>query len=188
MTFSHEHWKYCNHGTLCTVALHLLIPSIDSDMQSPPSKPFRSRSPPPPQRAGAHPPRPSSPQPYVFSVDAECWTRHSSHHTYPQSCLLLTIASTYFIKLFKQSEATSNATTHPSELILAYLSFLFSMLGALSGALPSGPAPRTRYHDQPAFVESPGRPASANNAFLLGISFQLALPRRMIQRMWDFRE
>lgn len=186
MTFSHEHWKYCNHGTLCTVAFQPLIPSIDSYMQSPPSKPFRSRSPPPPQRAGAHPPRPSTPQPYVFSVDAGRWTRHSSY-IHPQSCLLLTIASAYFITLFKQSEATSNTTTHPSELILAYLSFLFSMLGALSGALPTGPVSRTRYHDQPAFVESPGRPASANNAFLLGVMFQLAPPRRMIQRMWDFR-
>jgi len=72
MTFSQEHWKYSNHGALCTFALHPLIPSIDSYMQSPPSKPFRSRSPPPPpQRAGAHPPRPSTPQPYVFSDDAD---------------------------------------------------------------------------------------------------------------------
>jgi hypothetical protein len=67
-----------NNGTLCTVALHPLIPSIDSYMQSPPSEPFRSRSrspPPPPPlflRAGVQPPlRPSTPQPYVFSDDAD---------------------------------------------------------------------------------------------------------------------
>jgi hypothetical protein len=70
MNFSQEHWN-CNHGTLCTVALHPSISSIDSYMQSPPSKPFRSRSPPPHPRAGAQPPRPSTPQPYVFSDDAD---------------------------------------------------------------------------------------------------------------------
>jgi hypothetical protein len=159
-------------------------------VQSPPSKPFRSRSPPPLQRAGAQPPRSSTPQPYVFSDDADVG-RDIAHiiHTYPQLCLILTIASTYFIALFKQSEATSSTTTHPSELTtLAYLSFLFSMLGTLSGALSTGPVPRTRYQDQPAFVESPGRPASANNAFLLGVMFRLTPPRRLIQRMWDFRE
>ncbi|KAI0277423.1 hypothetical protein BGY98DRAFT_625054 [Russula aff. rugulosa BPL654] len=103
-------------------------------------------------------------------------------------CLLLTIASTYFIACFKQSEATtSGTTTHPSELILAYLSFLCSVLGALSGALSTGPVPRTRYQDRPpANVESPRRPALTNYAFLLGVIFQLTPPRRSIQRMWDF--
>ena len=118
------------------------------------------------------------------------WTRHSSHHTYPQLCLLVTIASTYFITVFKQSEATSDPTTHPSQLILAYLSFLLSVVGVLSGALSTGPVPQARCHDRPPCVESPGRPASANNAFLilLGVIFPLAPPRRSIQRMWNFRE
>lgn len=50
-------------------------------MQSPPSAPVsRSRSPPP--RAGArHPPRPSTPQPYVFSSDVG--RDIAQRHTYP---------------------------------------------------------------------------------------------------------
>ncbi|KAF8502170.1 hypothetical protein F5888DRAFT_1175167 [Russula emetica] len=126
--------------------------------------------------------------PITLPTSASACRRATTPAFHPTTiCLILTIASTYFITFFKQSEATtSNTTTHPSELILAYFSFLFSMLGALSGALSTGSVPRIRYQDQPAFVESPGRPASANNAFLLGVIFQLAPPRRLIQRMWDF--
>ncbi|KAH9992579.1 hypothetical protein BJV77DRAFT_1067598 [Russula vinacea] len=94
-------------------------------------------------------------------------------------CLVLTIACTRFITFFKQSEATSNTTTHPSTLILAYLSLVCSMLGALSGAL-ARPVVRNGYQDQPTFVGGPGRPASANispshtNARLSDLLFQLA--------------
>ncbi len=80
MTFSQENRNY-NHGTLCSVALHPLISSIDSYVQSPPSVPVRSRSPPPP-RAGAHPPRSSTPQPYVFSDDADVRQRSSYIYTH----------------------------------------------------------------------------------------------------------
>ncbi len=183
MTVSQEH---CNHGTLCTGALRPLVSSIDFYIQSPPSAPVRSRS---PQRARTHARRSSTPQPYVLLDDADVG-RHDSHHTYSQLCLILTIASTHFITLFKQSEATGNTTTHPSKFILAYLSFLFSMLGALSGALSTGPVPRsrTRGQDRPASVEGPGWPTSAINAFLPDLPSQFSFPRRSRQRIWDCRE
>jgi len=109
--------------------------------------------------------------------------RASTPALHPTSiCLILTIASTHFLTCFEQSEATSNTTTHPPAL--ASLSLLFSMLGALSGALSAG---RTRHPHQPAFVDGPGWPTSANihqshvNTFLP----DLPSPRWVIQRMWD---
>jgi hypothetical protein len=71
---------------------------------------------------------------------------------------------------------------------------LFSMLGALSGALSTGPVVRTRFQDQLAFVGGPGWPTSVivneshTNAFLSDLPFQLSAPRLFIQREWDCRE
>jgi len=63
---------------------------------------------------------------------------------------------------------------------------LFSVLGALSGALSTGLSPRARNQDQAAFVESPARPATASNPFLPDMTFQISPSRRLIQKIWDF--
>ncbi|KAH9998445.1 hypothetical protein BJV74DRAFT_199691 [Russula compacta] len=96
-------------------------------------------------------------------------------------CLILSIASTRFLAFSKQSEATSDTAAHTSILILAYLSFLFSMLGTLSGVLSSFPICRNTYQDLPASAVN-----NLTQTCMLNGPRRLPAPLWLIQRSWDY--
>ena len=88
-------------------------------------------------------------------------TGHSISQTRTQLYLILSIASTIPLALYKQPEAIPSTTpTYTPILVLAHLPLLFSILGSLSSKLIPCPVIRAMFDNHPTSFEGPGRPVS----------------------------
>ncbi|KAI0254108.1 hypothetical protein BJV78DRAFT_1280500 [Lactifluus subvellereus] len=114
---------------------------------------------------------------------------------YPTTPLfIISIASTLFIALHKDSKAESNTAVHTALFVLVHLALLFSLLGALSPAHPSGPVPKTAHKDQSAFVEGPEARSAAVlvrsqvDACMPDVQRRSPVPPRLFEGPWDCRK
>src|SRR6266404_776272 len=89
-----------------------------------------------------------SPHPtIVCALRLDPYQTHNSQR-HEQLCVVVAIASVYFLDLHMHSEVTSNATANPP-LLLTYSSLLLSLFGVLSSALRVVPAIGIELQDQP---------------------------------------